>query len=123
MSTDKSCTTAVLRFYPNKHIEVEIDGLANVHPRALDIASNLLRKNYLEKRAKFNANEHRKARAAKAKVIEDEATKEKEFNEKEDKRLAKAAAEKLKKASEIEKESVAEKEAANDEKGEEDAVA
>lgn len=95
MPTDKTVTTATIRFYANKHVEVEIDGLKNVHPRALDIGHNMLVRKYLEKRSQFNAQEHRAAekaqKEAEAAAIKDDA----EFHAKEDERLALAAEEKL----------------------------
>jgi hypothetical protein len=91
MSNDKSVTTATIKFFPNKHIEVGIDGLKNVHPRALDIASNLLRKEYLNRRAKYNADEHKKARKAKADAIANEADAQAKYHKERDEELAKLA--------------------------------
>jgi hypothetical protein len=91
MSTDKP-TIATLKFFPNKHIEVEIDGLKNVHPRALAIGANLLEKAYLQKRAQHNAEEHKAARKAKVDAAEKAEKESEEYHKKRDKELAEAAA-------------------------------
>lgn len=61
MPKDKPVATAKIRFYSNKHIDVELDTLHGVNPRMLSIAGNLLNKKYREMRNKHNADEHRKA--------------------------------------------------------------
>ena len=95
MTTNKPTATAIIKFFPNKHIEVELDGLKNVHPRALDIASNLLRKEFVQKRALFNAEEHKKARARKKQQETKESKAEAKHHREEDKRLQEAADAKL----------------------------
>jgi hypothetical protein len=77
MSNDKSITTATIKFFPNKHIEVGIDGL--------------LRKEYLNRRAKYNADEHKKARKAKADAIANEADAQAKYHKERDEELAKLA--------------------------------
>jgi len=69
MSNDKPTAVATIKFYPNKHMEVTLSSIKNITPRTLDIASNILLKTYRGNKAKFIANEHKKARDKKAKAV------------------------------------------------------
>ena len=109
MSSDKSVTTAVIRFRPNKVIEVELDGLKNVHPRAISIANHQLMKAYLGKRAQHNAEEHRKARDAQKAAEREAEIKAIENDEARDEELKAAAEKKLAEAEETNKKLAEEK--------------
>ena len=91
MSNDKPCAIATVKFYANKHVEVELDTIRNITPRTLDIASHIMLKTYRGMKAAYLAEQHKIARedkaAAEAKAIADEAA----FHEAEDERLAEAA--------------------------------
>ena len=77
MSNDKPCAIATIKFYANKHVEVKLTDIANVTPRSLDIASNILGKTYRGMRHAHNARMHKEAREtaanAEQKTKEDEA--------------------------------------------------
>ena len=66
MSNDKPTAIAIIKFYANKHVEVELDTLKGITPRTLSIAGHILQKTYAGMRGKFIADEHRKVREAKA---------------------------------------------------------
>jgi len=91
MSKHKPTATAVIRFFPDKTVTVELDSLVGVSPRRLERAGHLLNREYRGKRARHNAKRHRMAREAaveaETKAVEDNAA----FHEAEDKRLAEAA--------------------------------
>ena len=44
MSNDKPCAVATVKFYANKHVEVELSTIRNITPRTLDIASHIMLK-------------------------------------------------------------------------------
>ena len=92
MSNNKPIAVAVIKFYPNKHIEIELDSIAGVTPRTLAIAENLLSRKYRAMKGKFIVNEHIKARKAKKDAEEAAEKKEREFHEEAD-RAAEAKAE------------------------------
>ena len=89
---------ATIKFYANKHVEVELSSIKGITPRTLEIAGNLLHKTYRGNKAKFVAAEHKKARERKVKAEEDAVVNEAKFHEKEDERLAEAAKEDVKEA-------------------------
>lgn len=93
MSNDKPCAVAVIKFYANKHVEVELSTIKNITPRTLDIASHIMLKTYRGMKAKFIADEHKQRRKdvaeAEAKTVKDEAA----WHEAEDERLRLAALE------------------------------
>ncbi len=91
MSNDKPSAVATIKFYPNKHVEVELNTIQHITPRTLDIAANILSKTYRGMKAQFIAKSHRDAREASEKAEAKRIKDEKEFHEKEDERLAKAA--------------------------------
>lgn len=97
MSNDKPTAIATIKFYQNKHVEVSLDTIKGITPRTLDIASNILLKEYRGMKGAFIANEHKMAREAKAKLEEKEAKTDKSFHKKEDKRLLESAKEKFRK--------------------------
>lgn len=92
MSKQKPTATAVIRFFADKTVTVDLDSLVGVNPRRLERAAHLLIREYRGKRHAHNAKRHRIAReeeeAADAKAIKDDAA----WHEAEDKRLAEAAA-------------------------------
>ena len=90
MSNDKPIAVAVINFYANKHIEIELDSIAGVTPRTLSIAGNLLSRKYRSMKGKFIADEHKKAREAKKAAEVAAEKKEAEFHKAEDKRLSSA---------------------------------
>jgi len=87
MSNDKPCAIATVKFYANKHVEVELSTIRNITPRTLDIASHIMLKTYRGMKHAFLAEEHKRVRKekaeAEAKAIEDDAA----WHEAEDKRL------------------------------------
>lgn len=89
MSNDKPSGVATIKFYPNKHVEVELSSIQNITPRTLDIASNILGKTYRSMKHKFIAGEHRKAREAKIAADEKAEADEIAFHKAEDERLTK----------------------------------
>lgn len=95
MSNDKPTSIATIKFYPNKHVEVELSSIRNITPRTLDIASNILLKTYRGNKAKFIAGEHRKAREDAAQKEIDDAKAAKKFDDEEAKRLEIATAKAL----------------------------
>ena len=97
MSNDKPTAIATIKFYHNKHVEVSLDTIKGITPRTLDIASNILLKEYRGMKGKFVAEEHKKFREAKAKLLEQEVKDDADFHKKEDKRLLAAAKAKFKK--------------------------
>ena len=92
MSNDKPCAIATIKFYPNKHVEVELDSIATITPRTLDIASNILGKTYRGMKHAHNAQEHRKAREVKKEAEDQIAKDEAEYHEKYDAEQAELAA-------------------------------
>jgi len=92
MST-KPTATAVIRFFPDKTVTVELDSLVGVNPRRLERATHLLLREYRGKRAAHNAKRHRLARQkterAEIQAVEDDT----KFHKDEDERLAEAAKE------------------------------
>lgn len=92
MSNDKPIAVATIKFYQNKHVEVNLTSIKGITPRTLDIASNIMSKTYRGMKAKFIAGEHKRAREEKAQKIKDDERDEAAFHEAEDKRLAEAAA-------------------------------
>lgn len=91
MSKDKPVATATIKFYPNKHVVVDLDGIATITPRALSIAHNMLNKKFRAMRGKHNADAHQAARKAAAEEKKRSEKEEADFHEKEDARLAEAA--------------------------------
>ena len=90
MSNDKPTATAVIRFFSNKRVEVEIDSLVGVSPRRLERANHLLMREYRGKRGAHNAKRHKMAREATAKNVVDTAKADAKFDKSEEKRLAEA---------------------------------
>jgi len=92
MSNNKPTATAVIRFFPQKRVTVELDTLDGVSPRRLERANHLLMREYRKMRGAHNARRHQEAREAKiaadAKAVVDEAA----WHKAEDERLAEAAA-------------------------------
>lgn len=91
MSNDKPMAVATIRFYPNKHVDVQLSSIRNITPRTLDIASNLLLKEYRGMKGKFIADEHKRVREEKAAAEKKAAEDTAEFHKAEDERLAEAA--------------------------------
>ena len=91
MSNNQPTATAVIRFFPDKKVTVEIDSLVGVSPRRLERAGHLLMREYRGKRHQHNAKRHSMARVAAEVEAENAAIAEVDFHEKEDKRLAKAS--------------------------------
>jgi len=87
MSNDKPTAIATIKFYPNKHVEVELSSLKHITPRTLDIASNILLKTYRGMKAKFIAEEHKRGRDEAKKTAEEEIVDAAKFDKKEAKRL------------------------------------
>jgi len=92
MSKQKPTATAVIRFFADKSVTVDLDSLVGVSPRRLERASHLLMREYRGKRGAHNAKRHRMAREkieadAKQAVVDEAA-----WHKAEDIRLAKAAA-------------------------------
>ena len=87
MSNDKPTAIATIKFYANKHVEVNLSSIKNITPRTLDIASNILMKTYRGMKGKFIADEHRKAREDKAKAEAEKKAADAEYHKKEDERL------------------------------------
>jgi len=91
MSNDKPTAIATIKFYPNKHVEVELSSIKNITPRTLSIASNILANTYRGMKAKFVANEHRERRERDAKAVKKIERDAAKADKKEDERLATAA--------------------------------
>ena len=89
MSNNEPTATAVIRFFPDKTVTVEIDSLVGVSPRRLERASHLLMREYRGKRHQHNAKRHRMAREAAVQAESDAAEAEIKFHEEEDIRLGK----------------------------------
>ena len=88
--SDTPQAVATIKFYANKHVEVELDSIRGITPRTLEIAGNLLHKTYRGNKAQFIAAEHKRAREDRVKAEENDAKTNETFHEKEDKRLATA---------------------------------
>ena len=91
MSNDKPCAVATIKFYPNKHVDVELSDITNITPRTLDIASNLLMRKFRGMRGAYNAAMHKRAREERQEVEDKAVTDNIAFHDAEDKRLAEAA--------------------------------
>lgn len=87
MSNNKPTATAVIRFFADKKVTVELDTLIGVSPRRLERANHLLMREYRGMRGAHNARRHQEAREAKiaadAKAVTDDAA----WHEAEDERL------------------------------------
>ena len=92
MSKQKPTATAVIRFFADKSVTVDLDSLVGVSPRRLERAAHLLIREYRGKRGAHNAKRHRMARekteADAKKAVKDDAA----WHKAEDERLAEAAA-------------------------------
>ena len=84
MSNDKPVATAVIKFYANKHVTVELDTITSITPRTLSIAHNILRKTYRGMRGAHNVKLHQKAREDKKKADKDAAEEYAEYHRKRD---------------------------------------
>ena len=93
MSNDKPTATAIIRFFPEgKRVTVELDSITGVSPRKLEIANNLLMRQYRGMRGAANAARHREAREAEVSADVKKVKDAKAFDKKEEKRLEKATA-------------------------------
>lgn len=90
MSATKPTAVAVIRFFADKTVEVELDSLVGVSPRRLERANHLLMREFRGKRAAHNAKRHKLAREKASRDIAEAETNEAAFHEAEDIRLAKA---------------------------------
>jgi len=88
--SDELQAVATIKFYANKHVEVELSSIQGITPRTLEIAGNLLHKTYRGNKAIFIAAEHKKAREGRVKAEENAVIDAAKFDEKEEKRLTKA---------------------------------
>lgn len=88
--SDKPQAVAIIKFYANKHVEVELSSIQGITPRTLEIAGNLLHKTYRGNKAVFIAAEHKKAREGRVKAEEKAVVDDAKFHKKEEKRLKKA---------------------------------
>ena len=91
MSNDKPTAVAIIKFYPNKHVEVTLNTIRHITPRTLDIASHILLKTYKGMKAQFIADEHKRIREEKKEAETNAIADEAAFHEAEDERLAAAA--------------------------------
>ena len=91
MSKDKPNATATIRFYPGKHITVNLDSISGVTPRAINIAHNLLNRKFRAMRGKHNADAHAEARKQREEEEKARVKSDKEYHEKRDEELASAS--------------------------------
>lgn len=90
MSNNKPTAVATIRFYPNKHIEVELDSIAGITPRTLAIAENLLSREYRSMKGEYIVKMHVKARKDKADLAAAEKKADEEYHKKRDEELEEA---------------------------------
>lgn len=95
MSNNKPIAVAIIKFYPNKHIEVELDTIEGITPRTLAIAENLLGKKYRSMKGEFLVKAHAKARQDKVDTAAAEKKADEAYHIKRDEELKKASEEAL----------------------------
>jgi len=88
--SEKPQAIATIKFFANKHVEVELSSIQGITPRTLEIAGNILLKTYRGNKAVFIAAQHKAAREAAEKNVVDTTKAEAKFHKDEDKRLEKA---------------------------------